>query len=152
MVIEESFVHVIAATDMPGRNPLVVQGAADFADAVGSTTLTVLHVVSEGRLQTMEEERPEEFRFIDVVLDEIRADVDRETREAIGDRALALDVQVLRGEPGATVIDWIARNSPDYAIIGVRNRSRVGKFVFGSTAQAILLGSTVPVLAVPAES
>lgn len=144
--------HVLAATKMPHRAPVVVRGAAEFVDAVGGDALTVLHVATEERLKAMEEERPEEFRFVDLVLEQIRADVGREARDAIGELALALDVKVLHGDPGPTVLDWISRNQPDYVVIGVRNRSRVGKFVFGSTAQAILLGSTVPVLSVPVAS
>lgn len=48
-----------------------------------------------------------------------------------------------------TVLDYVREHpSVDRLVIGVKRRSPVGKAVFGSTSQRLLLDSPVPVLAV----
>jgi nucleotide-binding universal stress UspA family protein len=48
------------------------------------------------------------------------------------------------------LLDAAQEHSASLIIIGIRSRSRVGKFFLGSNAQRIILGSQVPVLAVKA--
>jgi nucleotide-binding universal stress UspA family protein len=46
------------------------------------------------------------------------------------------------------ILGVVAAEDADLLVIGLRPRSPVGKFLMGSTAQTILIDSTVPVLAV----
>jgi nucleotide-binding universal stress UspA family protein len=48
------------------------------------------------------------------------------------------------------LLDSAQEHSASLIVIGIRSRSRVGKFLLGSNAQRIILGSHVPVLAVKA--
>jgi nucleotide-binding universal stress UspA family protein len=48
------------------------------------------------------------------------------------------------------LLDSAQEHSASLIVIGIRSRSRVGKFLLGSNAQRILLGAQVPVLAVKA--
>lgn len=48
------------------------------------------------------------------------------------------------------LLDSAQELSASLIVIGLRSRSRVGKFLMGSNAQQILLGASVPVLAVKA--
>jgi nucleotide-binding universal stress UspA family protein len=50
--------------------------------------------------------------------------------------------------PGEDIIDFAGKHDIDEIIIGVRNRSKVGKLVFGSTAQFVILRAECPVTAV----
>lgn len=50
--------------------------------------------------------------------------------------------------PAQTLIDQAARAHADILVIGLRSRSRTGKFLMGSTAQTVLLGAPCNVLAV----
>jgi nucleotide-binding universal stress UspA family protein len=50
--------------------------------------------------------------------------------------------------PGEDLVQFIAENGIDEVIIGVRRRSKVGKLLFGSTAQKVILDAKCPVVTV----
>ncbi|WP_299056191.1 universal stress protein [uncultured Nocardioides sp.] len=52
------------------------------------------------------------------------------------------------GDPSDQVVQVAQRLGARLVVVGLRARSPVGKLVFGSTAQRILLDATCPVLAV----
>ena len=49
---------------------------------------------------------------------------------------------------GEEIIEFAEQIKADYIVIGVHKRSRVGKLLFGSTAQYVILNGTCPVVAV----
>jgi nucleotide-binding universal stress UspA family protein len=56
---------------------------------------------------------------------------------------------LIRGlSPGEDLIQFAKENAVDEIIVGVKRRSKVGKLVFGSTAQYVILESPCPVVTV----
>ena len=56
---------------------------------------------------------------------------------------------LIRGfEPGEDIVMFAKEQNADEIIIGIKRRSKVGKFIFGSTAQVVILDAHCPVLAV----
>jgi nucleotide-binding universal stress UspA family protein len=56
---------------------------------------------------------------------------------------------LVRGNtPGEDVVQFAMENEIDEIIIGVKNRSKVGKLLFGSTAQHVILKADCPVTSV----
>ena len=51
-------------------------------------------------------------------------------------------------EPGENLVLLARENKIDEIIIGIKKRSKVGKFIFGSTAQYVILEAPCPVLTV----
>jgi nucleotide-binding universal stress UspA family protein len=47
------------------------------------------------------------------------------------------------------LLDYSRKNGIDQIILGARKRSKLGKFLIGSVAQHLILGSVCPVLTVP---
>ncbi|RPH52198.1 MAG: universal stress protein [Desulfobacteraceae bacterium] len=50
--------------------------------------------------------------------------------------------------PGEDLVRFIEENDIDEVVIGIRKRSKVGKLLFGSTAQYIILNAKCPVVTV----
>ena len=55
---------------------------------------------------------------------------------------------VRRREPGENIVLLARENEIDEIIIGIKKRSKVGKLIFGSTAQYVILEAPCPVLTV----
>lgn len=51
-------------------------------------------------------------------------------------------------EAGEDLIQYATENQIDLIIVGIRRRSKVGKLVFGSTAQYVILEAPCPVVSV----
>jgi nucleotide-binding universal stress UspA family protein len=50
--------------------------------------------------------------------------------------------------PGEDLVEFAKDNDIDEIIIGVKKKSKVGKLIFGSTAQYVILNAPCPVVAV----
>jgi len=57
-------------------------------------------------------------------------------------------VEISGLSPGEYLVQFAEKNNVDLIIIGVRRRSKVGKLLFGSNAQLIILMAPCPVLTV----
>lgn len=56
---------------------------------------------------------------------------------------------LIRGmTPGEDLVDYAQENNIDEIVIGIRRRSKVGKLVFGSNAQFVILHAPCPVTTV----
>ncbi|MFZ0613124.1 MAG: universal stress protein [Desulfobacterales bacterium] len=69
---------------------------------------------------------------------------------AFADESIPSETRLLvRGcRPGEDLVQFADDNGVDEILIGVRRRSKVGKLVFGSTAQYVILNATCPVTSV----
>ncbi len=56
---------------------------------------------------------------------------------------------LVRGNPpGEDIVNFALENNVDEILIGVKSRSKVGKLIFGSTAQFVILKAHCPVTSV----
>jgi len=51
-------------------------------------------------------------------------------------------------QPGEDVVQYAKNNTIDQIVVGIKRRSKVGKFIFGSNARYIILKAPCPVLTV----
>ncbi len=89
-------------------------------------------------------------RADDVVsVEGIEADLDA-TAGRVAAAGLAVDTHLLirGGSPGEDLTAFANENRVDYVVIGIKRRSKVGKILFGSTAQYVIIKAACPVITV----
>lgn len=137
---------VVAAIDRSQRAPDVVGEARAIADAFGDD-LHVVHVLGQQEFMDLE------YTSMDdtgqpVPMDEVRrvaTEIAEETLEAADCEGTGVG---LVGAAAKEVIRYAEEQDARYVVIGGRHRTPVGKAVFGSVTQDVLLGADRPVVTV----
>ena len=115
--------------------------ALDFATAHAKLTGASLTVLNTGKNGDYSDSVYASAQDIDAIESELsKADIEFEIRRPNDGLSATDSILGISEEIGA-----------DLLVIGLRKRSAVGKLITGSTAQALLLGSDIPVVAVPAK-
>ncbi len=110
--------------------------AVAYAKSFKATLVVVTSIFGAG------EDSKEEF-----ILAEKRL---QEAQSRIQNDGLACETHILaRGlAPGEDIVSFTRQNPMDHIFIGVKRRSKVGKLIFGSNAQFIILNAPCPVVTV----
>lgn len=138
---------ILAAVDGEHESDSVVEVAHDLSRAHGDR-LVVVHVMTEeeyqnhgdtGRQYTIEQAEDDAASVAEEVVVETLGGMEGATaRGAVGD-------------PADTILEAAEGLEARYVVIGGRRRSPVGKAVFGSTSQDVLLNAERPVVSVMRE-
>lgn len=137
---------VIAAVDgEPGSEHVVSEGSA-LASAFDEE-LVVLSVMPDEEFERRNENRPE--YYVDDGASEARATA-RDTIQAALDETAGVTATGSVGDVSEHILESADRHDASYIVIGGRKRTPVGKALFGSTTQSVLLHADVPVLTVMA--
>ncbi len=113
--------------------------AMDHAKAFGAEVSVVRAITQRHEVKPREMDQMEEA---DRQLTEIKKQFDE------SDIPCSVHLLVKDLNPGETLAQFAHENKIDEIIIGVRRRSKVGKLVFGSTAQFVILEAPCPVVTV----
>lgn len=134
---------IVAAVDGDNRQDSVVTVGRELADAFDEE-LVVLHVMSEGEFERRREGR--EY-FVDQAADDAARTagwvVDGTLEDGDG---ITLEGRV--GEPSDEICKVADGTDARYLVVGGRKRTPVGKAVFGSVTQSVLLNTDRPVVTV----
>jgi nucleotide-binding universal stress UspA family protein len=139
---------ILAAVDGDYDEDPVVQTAYDLATAYDDR-LVVLHVMSNEEFADKQESTPE--YYLENAEETARNVGRRVTRGSLG----GIGDTEFRGEVGPiaeTVIDVAWELEARYLVIGGRQRTPVGKALFGSIAQTVLTDAGRPVVSVVTEA
>jgi nucleotide-binding universal stress UspA family protein len=129
--------HVLVATDLTGRSFYALQRAMQLKGQSGAL-VSVLHVVESGLISNLEERRRSEAS---AALQDWRAALPEAVRQAVG-------VNVMVGEPFATVLDEAAHCKTDLVVLGQPGKRGLKELFTGTTAERVARFSDEPVLMV----
>lgn len=135
--------HVLVPVDNDSDRSLnIAETAISIPWDPNDISVTVLNVVEEfdavddsGGQFSSEEllERTDPPESVEVV------------RDTLDNHGFSVNTHRSHGNPGETILRIASDQDVDHIVMGSRKRSPVGKAVFGSVAQAVLLSSQVPV-------
>ena len=137
---------VIAAVDQSKSSwgPGIVNEARNLAEKFDEE-LHVIHVLSESEAAKLDRKNVRDTgksKGRDGIA-EIAADIAIESAGEAFDNFTPVG---LIGKPADEIIEYADDNNARYIVIGGRKRSPIGKAVFGSVAQSILLNAPCPVV------
>lgn len=153
---------VLAAIDRDKQAPKILHTAHEIADGIDDT-LMVLHVITQEQFDEIKEgpkmiggewdipymrnvQRDENYSLSDaeadaaavaegIIEDSFPDDTNIESRGAVG-------------KPAQIILDTATELDANYIVMGGRKRTPIGKTLFGSISQSVLLNATCPVVTV----
>jgi nucleotide-binding universal stress UspA family protein len=141
---------IVAAVDRDDGETDVVRQAWSLADRLDQE-LHLVHCLSRSELRDIERTNYEQTGE-SVDMSEIKEIAASVARDAAADVPGDVRTVGLVGAAAEEILDYVADVDPEYLVIGGRKQSPVGKVIFGSTTQSILLNADRPVLTVMGDS
>jgi nucleotide-binding universal stress UspA family protein len=136
----------VVAVNQSQKSSQLVKEAEKIADAFDSD-LHIVHVLKTDDFVDIERSNVKQSGE-PVEMDDIRehaSTIAQESAEGITEDFTPVG---LVGQPTDRIIAYAEEHDADYIVIGGRKQSPIGKVVFGSITQSILLNSKTPVLTV----
>jgi nucleotide-binding universal stress UspA family protein len=140
---------VLVGVDRSNNSEPPLEEGARLATELGED-LEVVHVLSRSEFVDLERTSVSETsETLDI--DEVRSVAANIARKIAEDVVDDFEATGLVGDAASEVVRLGKKRNARYLVIGIRKRSAVGKAVFGSTAQDILMSTDRPVISVPRE-
>lgn len=111
----------------------------------GAVRVVVLNVFEEFEVESAEWVAIDSSDFYDEEFPAVAAEVAANLEDA----GFTVDVRREHGDPAETIVGVADEIGADTIVVAGRKRSPVGKVLFGSVTQAVLLAADVPVVVGP---
>jgi len=146
-MVEEREIRILVCIENFERATRVLRAATEMSRSMGAR-LVFMHVISDRETDDMRVGASPERAYADTIAEDLEARLGQRIQDVVGYHVLPGDVQIVSGEPDKQILKALEKHKYTYGVIGIENRSRVGKLVFGSTAHSILMLAPCPILAV----
>ena len=145
-----TFEKILVAVDREDQAETPIRFALDLARRVGAEII-VFHSISDKEVEDREQ-LPAPANYLDFMMEETERELAELVKSLAGDgETPAVRVVARTGDPAEEILALAEKEDCDLCVIGLRRRSRVGKFLLGSRLQDVLMSTDRPVVAVPIE-
>lgn len=140
---------IVAAVDRSDRASAVLGEAATLAEAFGES-VDVVHVLSREEFVSLERTNVSETGEA-VPIEGVVETAENIASEAIDEAAVDGNPIGLVGDPADEIVEYAHDQGARYIVVAGRKRSPVGKALFGSVVQSVLLSAECPVVSLRTE-
>jgi nucleotide-binding universal stress UspA family protein len=137
---------IIAAVDQTDRAGLTLREAERLSSAFDEP-IHAVHVLTRDDFVSLERTSVNQTGQA-VSLDDVRAVAAEIADELLADAGVDGEGVGLVGDPPDEVVEYADAHDADYIVLAGRKRSAVGKAIFGSVTQSVLIESDRPVVSV----
>lgn len=135
---------VVAAVDRSDRAKRIITEVDKLAQAF-DLPLHIVHVTSESAYDPYDEGRQGRVED-DIDEERIIADAEAVVQDAIAELDIEGEPVGLIGDPPDQLLTYAEENDAAYIVLAARKRSPIGKAVFGSVAQSVILNAECSVV------
>jgi nucleotide-binding universal stress UspA family protein len=140
---------IVAAVDRSARASAVLKEAATLAEAFDES-LDVVHVLSREEFVSLERTNVSETGEA-VPVEGVIETAESIASEAITNTSVEANPIGLVGDPADEIVEYAHEQEARYVVVAGRKRSPVGKALFGSVVQSVLLSAECPVVSLRTE-
>ena len=136
---------IIASVDQSDQAPAIVAEAASLGEAFDEPVHAV-YVLDRDRFVGLQRTSVRD-KGETIPVERITKVATEIAGEAIEEAGVTAEAVGLRGSPSEEIVDYADKHDARYIVVGGRKQSPVGKALFGSVAQSVLLKAHQPVVA-----
>jgi nucleotide-binding universal stress UspA family protein len=129
-------------------NPLA-SAALEYAAEIASRSGATLIVMYADTFEPPAELAPAQAPALISAIEESRAKTAEDLAEYVNehvDETLPMETEVREALPVPAILAAIAEHQPDLVVMGTHGRGSLSRLIFGSVTEAVLHGTSVPVL------
>ncbi|UFJ40737.1 universal stress protein [Brevibacillus humidisoli] len=139
------FQHILVAADGSRHSQKAASAAINLASKMGSSTVTLMHVVSKAPTKTQLLDARFDVRML---LTEQAHQAIRQIEHDFRLNGIPFRLEVGLGDPAEEITAYAGRAAVDLIMIGSRGLSRLEELVLGSVSHKVVQLSPCPVMVV----
>lgn len=146
-----TFKKILIAHDFSEPADRAARFARDLAKQIGATldAVYVMPDLYDGRADEIAMLPPTQPGQSERYLEFLREELARALRTAFGNDAVQVSTHSTRGDPVRRIEELARELKADVLCIGATGKGAVARVLMGSTSQALLRSSSIPVIVVP---